>query len=303
MQTAPADRVQSADEALAMLADDLDGIGDVTESDLHPIPTANDDPDAFSDEAVDSDALDDEALNRAIQRTARGSGTVVLVDGVTGFGKSQLLRDLRRRYRSQVTLVVGSCRDQDSAPYRPIRNLLDDIASILEKSPPEITRKIVGRDGGLVRAISERMADLAPPVTVDHLGAEEQRIRLHKAIIGVVGRLALTRPLLLVVEDFPWADPLSCEVLRDAARTFLQDRKDGQTGSVCPVSFILTQRETREEGTVGHDLLERLGEQTTVECIRLSPVRRVQLAAVSRSFTGLSGIGFDGRRASSSGAP
>ncbi|MEO1338486.1 MAG: ATP-binding protein, partial [Myxococcota bacterium] len=295
----PGERVQSADEALALLVNETEGFGDTTDSDHHRTVSSPDEP---SSEASlpDETAAAQTALDRAIQRTSDGRGAVVLVDGVTGFGKSLMLRDLRRRHRNQVTMVMGTCHEHDITPYRPIRSLLDEIASILVKSPPEITRKIVGRDGGLVRALSSRLADLAPPVTVDHLDTEERRVRLHKAIIGVVGRLALTRPLLLIIEDFPWADTASCEVLRDAARTFLQDRKDGQSGSVCPVSFVLTQRTSRMEGGAGQDLLERLGEQTTVENIRLSPVHSLELPAVSRSLTGLSGIGLDTRRASSS---
>ena len=223
----PLDRFQSADEALAYLAD-ADDPGDET-----AVDEGTEVGQLFAPRFVGRDEAI-AVLDDLVERTVAGIGSVLLIEGASGLGKSRLIQELRRRNKPRVTILAGACAPERLHPYQPIQAILDDVAAVVSRSPDDIVQKIMSRDGHLVRAISPRLARLVPDKTVEPVDPTERRTRLHRAVIGVLGRLALTRPVVLVVEDVHFADSGSREVLWNATRTFLQARKDGRAGHGMP---------------------------------------------------------------------
>lgn len=120
-------------------------------------------------------------LLSAADRAAAGSGSVVLLSGEAGVGKTSVVRELARRVAPGTRVLVGACDDlRTRRPLGPLRDAT------------------LGTGGPLERALGE--------------GAAEP---LYAA---AVAELALPPVTVLVVEDVHWVDDASLDVLRHAAR-------------------------------------------------------------------------------------
>ncbi len=275
----PMDRLQTAEEAFAYLADDEQSGAHV---DL-ALPAQ-----LFAPRFV---ARDDElgTLLDAVQGTERGRGCVLVVNGPSGIGKSRLIKELRSRVRRHTNLLTGGpCTAENPQPYGPVKGMLDEIEAIASRAAPDVVRKIVGRDAALVAAVSPRLARLGGPATTGHLDANERKVRMHKAIVGVIGRLALTRPVVIVLEDVHWADASTLELLWDASRTLLAPRPGGTGGeTVCPVALVLTRRALSEGPDASETLIRRLDERGLVSTLNLGPMAELGVADMARTMTGV----------------
>lgn len=122
-------------------------------------------------------------LTAAAQEAADGAGSVVLVFGEAGIGKSSLVRALPERLPAQARILVGQCDDLATRrPLGPFRDLVGSVGT-------ELARAVT--DGG-------------------------DRQRVYEALRG---ELAVTsHPAVLVVEDVHWADEASLDALRFLVR-------------------------------------------------------------------------------------
>ena len=65
-------------------------------------------------------------LADAVQDAAAGLGSIVLVAGEAGIGKSSLLRELRGRTGELVTFLIGACEPLSvPVPLAPLRELVE----------------------------------------------------------------------------------------------------------------------------------------------------------------------------------
>src|SRR6478672_1297308 len=121
-------------------------------------------------------------LDAALDSAATGRGSVVLIFGEAGIGKTSLLRTFTARARARARVLSGACDDL-MAP-RTLGPLRDAIA---------------GTAGPLAAAISGGHRD--------------------DLLLAVRDELAdTTRPTVLVVEDVHWADDATLDVLRYISR-------------------------------------------------------------------------------------
>ena len=137
-----------------------------------------------------------------------GAGSVV-VAGDAGVGKTRLLSELRHQARDAGwRTVLGHCLDfGDSAlPYLPFSEAFGRLAAdspaladALVTASPAVARLMPGR-----RILSD----------ADHEAVERvERADLFDAIHRALDQLAVSEPLLLVVEDLHWADESTREML------------------------------------------------------------------------------------------
>jgi DNA-binding CsgD family transcriptional regulator len=140
--------------------------------------------------------------------TDTGSGSVV-VAGDAGVGKTRLLSELRQQAREAGwRTILGHCLDfGDSAlPYLPFSEAFGRLATespaladALVKTSPAVARLMPGR-----RILADG----------DHAAAERvERADLFEAIHRALEQLAVSEPLLVVVEDLHWADESTREML------------------------------------------------------------------------------------------
>ncbi len=274
----PLDRLQTAEEAFAYLTDE-DNTGGQMEQSL---------PGQLFTPRFVGRRLELEFLDRVVKDATAGRGRLIVIEGPSGMGKSRLLYELRSRIKRRTHVLVGQCASDRAQPYGPVQTVLDDIAAIAARAPSDVMRKILGRDAALVHAVSPRLGELGGPATVDHLDASERKVRLHKAIVGVIGRLALTRSVVLAFDDIHWADSSTLELIWDASRTLLAPRPGG-TGSetVCPVAVVLTRRSLAEGPDQSEQLIRRLDEKGSIERMQLSSLEMDDVAEMMRTMTGV----------------
>ncbi len=146
-------------------------------------------------------------LNEALDDLGRGQGTVVVVAGEAGVGKSRLTAELQQLAAERgFRWLATRCLSYGAAlAYWPVTHLLRS------------ERDVVDAAGEDERPFLARILGEEAP-SVDELEPEAFRRGLHAAVASALGRLAEERPVLLAIEDAHWADPSSQAITGDLVR-------------------------------------------------------------------------------------
>ncbi len=160
-----------------------------------------------------------EQLSAALDRTTGGAGSLVMVVGEPGIGKTRLIEQFTAHARAAgARVLMGRCYDGDWAP--PFSPFVEAIKQHAASTPPQRLRAQLGADAGvlarIVPSLHERLSNIAEPPTIP---AEGERYRLLEAISEMLARLAAERPLVLVLDDLHWADKGTIAMLQQVART------------------------------------------------------------------------------------
>jgi predicted ATPase len=146
-------------------------------------------------------------LAERLAAARRGEGSVVLVEGDGGEGKSALVSTLIAAARAEGCPVLfgRSWELSSSVPYEPF---VAAISRFLRSvGPTEVARLTAGLPtlGTLIEGL-----DLLPTT-----GAPEAyKARLQDAVATLVARIGADKPVVLVLDDFHWADQASLEILQ-----------------------------------------------------------------------------------------
>ncbi len=158
-----------------------------------------------------------------------GRGRVVTVSGAAGVGKSRLLHELDLLLDlREVTRCAGEASAFDvRTSYAPWDGVMT-AALGLPSGPP------AARADGARSALSALDPTLLPRLpllgAVLDLGLPEtdltaaltpqlRKTSLEGLVASVLARIALDRPVAIVIEDAQWLDPLSVDLTRELART------------------------------------------------------------------------------------
>ena len=148
-------------------------------------------------------------LVRALGSLQRGQSGAVEVLGPAGIGKTRLLADFRNCVEADGALVLGGrgAEQERDLPFWVFVDALDDYVAGLE---PRRLRAL----GDEMRAeLGQVFPTLSTFVIGGHATLQIERYRMHRAVRELLELLAATRPLVLVLDDFHWADPASAELM------------------------------------------------------------------------------------------
>jgi len=123
-----------------------------------------------------------ESLETALQRAVGGAGSVVLIAGEAGIGKTSLVRAFAHDLPDRVRLLIGAC---------------DDLVTPRTLGP--LRDAMRGERGPLAAAL-----------------AAGDREAVLTTLLAELGNA--TRPTVLVLEDVHWADDATLDVLRYLGR-------------------------------------------------------------------------------------
>jgi tetratricopeptide (TPR) repeat protein len=227
------------------------------------------------------------ALIEALRRGTAGKGSVVLVEGGPGLGKSLLVRKLAEEVIRNSTfegavVALGHCYEQTGPQnaYQPFTELLDEIArspvrkhgffkalgSVVKKTAPDWLQAIP-----VVGALLGAGAKTATLLLEDRdLAAKADNIARQYA--DAIVRVAEDeRLLVLVVEDCQWIDDPSCELI---LRLSVQISR-------LPLVLVLTYRPAEDDRflRVRSELIVR----DATETISLSGLNTDQIGSYIRS--------------------
>lgn len=175
------------------------------------------------------------SLCQDVRTLARGRGGATFVLGEAGLGKSRLLAELKSVIAGQgisVKLLEGRCLSYgQNVPYWPMLQALEAALGVDDRDSSEIVLdKIVQRCRELMPGswmasapylanlfslkLTEEMSE-----KVAHLDAKALKALTHLALKKFLTALASQTPVLLVVDDYHWADEATDEFLLELCGT------------------------------------------------------------------------------------
>jgi eukaryotic-like serine/threonine-protein kinase len=214
-------------------------------------------------------------LSAARDRAAAGVGSIVLLGGESGAGKTRVALELTRTLKQSMRLVAsetamlhtdGETRVAPS-PMHALRPLLRAIADECHAGGSAVTERILGAHRAVLSAYEPLLAQVPadePLITPATLLPDAGRKRLFHALTEVLQRFARERPLLFVIDDLGWVDEVSLAFLTAMPAALL---------ATTPVFWLCTYRSEDTPDTVA--ALARLSHVTHVQLQRLGelPVR------------------------------
>jgi predicted ATPase/class 3 adenylate cyclase len=160
-------------------------------------------------------------LEDALLAACRGEGSVVVLAGDAGMGKSRLCRELTTRAeRIGAVVMEGSCSEADLAlPYLPF---LEAIGNQLSSGESARWRSRLGVHLRELAKVFPQLAEDEPATT--ETDGPDRRLRLFEAFLALLGLASEERGLLLIVEDLQWADASTRELLDYLTRRLRNNR-------------------------------------------------------------------------------
>jgi tetratricopeptide (TPR) repeat protein len=216
-------------------------------------------------------------LKRALEEALAGRGSLIMVGGEPGIGKTHLtgalLEEAKRR---GAFAVIGHCYEMEGAPpYVPFIEMLEYSA---RTAPRESLRYALGDDAPEVARLMPELRNMYPdmPAAI-RLPPEQQRRFLFNAYRSFVERSARLTPIVAVYEDLHWADEPTLLLLQHLAQAL----------STTPILLIGTYRDVElEVGRPFAKTLETLVRQKQATRITL---RRLPLGGVGCMLAAMSG--------------
>src|SRR3954467_15085107 len=210
-----------------------------------------------------------ESLREAVDSALAGRGSLQLLVGEPGIGKTRAAEELATYARvSGARVYWGRCREDEGAPaYWPWVQAIRSYAR--DADPVALAWQLGGGAAEVARLIPEvaEKLDIEPGEGAD---SEEARFRLFDSVTSLLLAAARDRPIMVVLDDLHWADEPSLLLLRFAAREV------GSSGLL----ILGTYRDV-ELGR-HHPLARMLGEMSGIEGSGRIPLRGLSVAAVER---------------------
>ncbi|MCI0777509.1 MAG: protein kinase, partial [Chloroflexi bacterium] len=212
-----------------------------------------------------------EQLKAALENALSGRGSVVMLVGEPGIGKTRLAQEFGV-YASLrgAQALSGSCFEGEAAPYRPFveafrqyvsRRTDLELRHELGQGAPEVAK--------LVSEIRQRLPDIPEAPALE---PEAERLRLFESVGSFVRTASEAKPIVLFLDDIHWADTPSLLLLRYLARSITSDRvlilcayRDVELDRTHPLSDVIaalrqdqTYQRVRLRGLPEEDILALL---------------------------------------------
>jgi hypothetical protein len=157
---------------------------------------------------------------RYFQEVLTGAARVLLINGDEGFGKTRFLQQIQTTAAHWgMRVCAGRCHAEVALPLAPfVESLLLYIEEGLTDASPSLHL-----DVDMVRRFRHRDRDIALDLADATAGqGNPDKLHLFLGISRAAVALARHRPMLIVVDDLHWADPLSLELFAHLAFTLAE---------------------------------------------------------------------------------
>jgi len=205
------------------------------------------------------------AIRTAIDRALGGHGSLVMLAGGPGAGKTRLAMEMAE-YASRVGFrcLVGHCYERDEPfPYLPFVEIIEN--NLAQAASLDDFRRQMGDNAAELAQLAPRLrrvfTDIPQPLDLPPV---QKRRYLFQSFSEAIGRAARTRSYLYIVEDLHWADESTLALLIHLANRVSQ----------LPIAIIGTYRE-------GYSQNNSALTRSLEELIRLG-VRPLKLSGLSK---------------------
>jgi ATP/maltotriose-dependent transcriptional regulator MalT len=154
-----------------------------------------------------ADELD--SLLQVLEAINRGTPGAIELVGEPGIGKTRLLSELAARAELRGHLVLpGSASELErELPFSVFVHALDEYVESLDPN------QFSTLDDDVQAELAHVLPSLSALAAGRAVAPQHERYRSHRAVRALLEHLAQTRPLVLVLDDFHWADSASVELL------------------------------------------------------------------------------------------
>ncbi|HEU5212758.1 MAG TPA: AAA family ATPase [Gaiellaceae bacterium] len=148
-------------------------------------------------------------LQQLLEELDEGAPAAVELVGEAGIGKTRLLRELMVRAEQRHFLVLaGSASELErDLPFSAFVDALDEFVESLERD------ELSGLDDDVQAELAHVFPSLSSLAGGREVSLQHERYRSHRAVRALLELLAAKAPLVLVLDDFHWADSASVELL------------------------------------------------------------------------------------------
>ncbi|RME63153.1 MAG: hypothetical protein D6790_05175, partial [Caldilineae bacterium] len=146
-------------------------------------------------------------------RAAQGKGSLVMIGGEAGVGKTRLAEEFAHQVTRQGgRVLVGHSLPNAGTPYGPFVDALRSALPLLAALDlPPFWQAVVAQ---LLPELPARRGAHAPPLPpLPALDPERERLRLFEGLVRCLAALSGPRPLVLLLEDLHWTGVGAAELL------------------------------------------------------------------------------------------
>ena len=153
---------------------------------------------------------------------SRDRPTVFVVEGESGLGKTELVREFAARLTSElpdVVVLAGRCYERETVAYKALDGLVDELSRYMANLPKVDATALLPTQAGLLPRlfpVLQRVeAIAAAPWEDDIADPQEMRRQTFGALRELLVRLAKRSRVVLVIDDLQWTDIDSLTLLRE----------------------------------------------------------------------------------------
>ncbi len=170
------------------------------------------------------EALVLQLLKAAVEAALGGRGSLVLVGGEPGIGKTRLVEEagVYARLRG-AQVLVGRCFEAEAAlPYLPFVEAMREY--ILGRPAEALTHELGSGASEIAKLVPEVLQRVTGIEAATKVPPEQERYRLFESVCTFLVSAAKATPLVLVLDDLHWADKPSLLLLRHLVRRLGESR-------------------------------------------------------------------------------
>jgi serine/threonine protein kinase len=165
-------------------------------------------------------------LHDAYRATREGKTVTVYVHGISGMGKSTLVRtflaQLKEKARNAVVLQ-GRCYERESVPYKGLDGVVDSLSKFLASKRRARAESFMPRNRTALARVFPVMLQVdaifdARSAHPDAIDLFTLRRQAFGALREILSRIATHQPLVIYIDDLQWADADSTLLLEDLLR-------------------------------------------------------------------------------------
>jgi DNA-binding SARP family transcriptional activator len=201
----------------------------------------------------------------AVENTLAGHGSLFVIEGEAGIGKSRFVREIAAsaRWRGVTVLQAVASETPSTSPFQPV---IDALAPFLNGPRRQQLQALLPAETlAALAPLYPRWRDQQEPFAAS---SEQASIRFYNALRSLGEVLARLTPLLLAFDDLQWADP----VIWKSFSALLPALK--QNGAL----LLLVYRRPEIEHTPGWEILQAWDRGGLLTTISLQPLDVQEIA-------------------------
>ncbi len=210
-----------------------------------------------------------EELGAKLDAASSGAGTLVLIGGQPGVGKTRLTDEVLSIARGRgMTTFAGHCYEGEGGePFIPFVEILDEVCRL---APRDILRTALeGRGREVVRLQAELQRVFPDLETPPELPPEQLRRYLSNGMLEFLRALSAAQPIVLFLDDLQWADEATMHLIQHLAPHVPS----------MPVVVLATHRDTEAD-------IDEPFRKGRANLVRQKQAERLHLKALTRDAVG-----------------